>query len=417
MPCVRVIVLALMVFSPFNAFCFDLSFADSNVYVVENTGAATVSVTRVGTGDGFCSAGIRSIQNTAAPGWDYITTTGRVEFAPGQTVAQQVIPLISDTIPEATKAFRIVLEGLSNCAPGGLTNGTITVLDAQTIETMPQNFESGLPVGWSIATNADTNCYWRFDNPGSWPNYTGGKGVMVIADSDAAGEYAMDTELRTVPFAVATTALTYLVFKTDYYVGSYDIADVDVSGSGMSGPWTNLWRKQLYDYSGPVTELVELTPAVKGVSNVMVRFHYYNAYYDGYWQIDDVAILVEPDANTNGLPDWWETQYFGVLTNLNAQEDSDGDGALNGDEFIAGTDPRGTGSCFRVTELSWLNDNVTTRFPTAKGHFYDLLSRTNLMNQTWANGITRLHGVGGDTNITLPAPGPNGYYRLDVSRW
>lgn len=36
------------------------------------------------------------------------------------------------------------------------------------------------------------------------------------------------------------------------------------------------------------------------------------------------------NANTNGLPDWWETAYYGGLTNLPARGDSEGDGRARG---------------------------------------------------------------------------------------
>jgi hypothetical protein len=44
------------------------------------------------------------------------------------------------------------------------------------------------------------------------------------------------------------------------------------------------------------------------------------------------------DSNANGLPDWWETKYFGNL-NQTASGDFDGDGVSNLDEFLEGTNP------------------------------------------------------------------------------
>ena len=46
------------------------------------------------------------------------------------------------------------------------------------------------------------------------------------------------------------------------------------------------------------------------------------------------------DADTDGLPDWWESAYFGNATGTAATADNDGDGASNLEEFRAGTDPR-----------------------------------------------------------------------------
>jgi alpha-amylase len=47
----------------------------------------------------------------------------------------------------------------------------------------------------------------------------------------------------------------------------------------------------------------------------------------------------ETDANANGLPDWWEIEQFGGLTNILASGDEDGDGLDNLEELYYGRDP------------------------------------------------------------------------------
>lgn len=49
--------------------------------------------------------------------------------------------------------------------------------------------------------------------------------------------------------------------------------------------------------------------------------------------------ISETDINTNGLPDWWEIQQYGGLTNLNAYGDEDGDGVENQEEYWLGYSP------------------------------------------------------------------------------
>jgi len=44
------------------------------------------------------------------------------------------------------------------------------------------------------------------------------------------------------------------------------------------------------------------------------------------------------DTDHDGLPDWWEMQYFGNLSH-GPNDDPDGDGSTNLAEFLAGTDP------------------------------------------------------------------------------
>ncbi|MCX8157120.1 MAG: immunoglobulin domain-containing protein [Verrucomicrobiae bacterium] len=56
------------------------------------------------------------------------------------------------------------------------------------------------------------------------------------------------------------------------------------------------------------------------------------------------------DSDNDGLPDEWEAQY-GLQTNNpnDAQEDSDGDGLTNLQEYIAGTDPRNPASVLKLS--------------------------------------------------------------------
>jgi hypothetical protein len=46
----------------------------------------------------------------------------------------------------------------------------------------------------------------------------------------------------------------------------------------------------------------------------------------------------ETDVDGDGLPDWWELQYFGNL-NQGANNDPDGDGLTNLQEYQQGRNP------------------------------------------------------------------------------
>jgi hypothetical protein len=45
------------------------------------------------------------------------------------------------------------------------------------------------------------------------------------------------------------------------------------------------------------------------------------------------------DADGDGIPDWWEQQYFGSITNCAPGADPDGDGMPNLFEYLADTNP------------------------------------------------------------------------------
>jgi subtilisin family serine protease len=147
---------------------------------------------------------------------------------------------------------------------------------------------AGLPAGWTVTDNAGTGAVWVFNDPGQRGNLTGGAGGFAIADSDHAGQFNMDTELRTPLLDLTNFSNPVLKFKTYFHRYQSEVADVDVSINGASGPWTNVWRKSLADYTG--SETVDISSLAAGKANVMIRFRYYNANYEWYWEVDDVVI-------------------------------------------------------------------------------------------------------------------------------
>lgn len=161
------------------------------------------------------------------------------------------------------------------------------------------------PTNWTVSSTVP-NISWRFNNPGNKQNFTGGAGNFASADSDYFGAgNIMSTELRTPAMNLSSLMTVTLNFKTDfnYYAGgSAEVADVDVSVNGASGPWTNVWRKTAA-YRGPHTETIDVSALAAGQSNVMVRFFYRNAIYDGWWQIDDVQLgyCLAPNHSHPGL--------------------------------------------------------------------------------------------------------------------
>jgi hypothetical protein len=63
------------------------------------------------------------------------------------------------------------------------------------------------------------------------------------------------------------------------------------------------------------------------------------------------------DSNGNGIPDWWEMQYFGNL-NQTASGDYDGDGVDNLNEYLEGTDPADAASLDPRLHIQTANGRV-----------------------------------------------------------
>lgn len=142
------------------------------------------------------------------------------------------------------------------------------------------------PTNWLVS---GTVAGWRFDNPGGKTNLTGGTGGFAIADSDNAGAGVdLDTELRSPLMNLSTVATPTLTFNTDFNYfdgGLAEVADVDVSVDD-GATWVNVWRRQA-SYRGAVTLGL---PQAAGQAQVRVRFHYYQARWDAWWQVDDVRL-------------------------------------------------------------------------------------------------------------------------------
>ncbi|HMO03275.1 MAG TPA: thrombospondin type 3 repeat-containing protein [Kiritimatiellia bacterium] len=318
-------------------------------------------------------------------------------------------------------------------------------------------FTTGLPAGWAITTNGQVSQGWRFDDPVFRGNRTGGSGPFAIVESSLhSRNLQLATQLRTPPLNLRFAQQASLVFRTffDYRTArSNEVADVDVSVNGTSGPWSNLWRRTA-DASG--TFSLDLTPFA-GASNAVIRFHFYNAYQENYWQVDDVSVPCviclpppdtdgdgipdpvdncpnlanpgqedldgdgigdpcDPDRDGDGLPDLWETQHFAAPTPALPGADSDGDGVVNLDEFIAGTDPTNALSFLAIALPDIADGTGDCRVPvTATGRIYTLQWKPDLnVTGTWTETSQTRTGTGAAVTFSFTNSEPILFLRVGV---
>ena len=117
------------------------------------------------------------------------------------------------------------------------------------------------------------------------------------------------------------------------------------------------------------------TPA-EGYYTVVVD---YDGFLSGFRQ--DYSLLVSgqsvEDGDGDGLPDWWEQQYFGGVSQL-ASDDEDGDGSNNLTEYVAGTDPLNAQSMFTIQEFVPNAGGYVISWNSVEGRSYQVLKSSNL---------------------------------------
>ncbi len=125
------------------------------------------------------------------------------------------------------------------------------------------------------------------------------------------------------------------------------------------------------------------------------------------WGIDANGKLGTPD----GLPDDWQRLYFGSKTGDwdGPNVDSDGDGASNWQEFLAGTNPRDPNSVLKM-KLAHSPQGQRLGWNTVAGAVYQVQVSANF--ETWSNiGPPRL-AAGATDSMLLPAAEGRSYYRV-----
>jgi Tol biopolymer transport system component len=130
------------------------------------------------------------------------------------------------------------------------------------------------------------------------------------------------------------------------------------------------------------------------------------------------AFTAMVDSDGDGVPDWWMLQYFGHPTgqagdNSRAQDDFDGDGMSNLQEFLAGTDPTNPNSVFRI-QVSYISatNGVQVSWPASTSRNYRVQFKDDLSNPVWLDAAGPISVTAGQGFFGAPADQVNRYYRV-----
>ncbi len=244
-----------------------------------------------------------------------------------------------------------------------------------------EDFDGGSwpPVGWTVVDNLGNGSWYTSSFYGS-PNYTRGTGECAEIDSDYIGPGDVDTELITPAFDIPDEP-TFLTFRNEFdweIYGLDEIGDVDIGTWG--GTWTNLLRFQGDDNTADQT--IDLS-AYAG-QTAMIRFHYYQARDEEWWQIDDVCLYMN-DPSVPGIPFCFGDPGSGTPCPCSNDNDGSipGSGCDNG-IFASGANLTGSG----VASLS--NDTVvlsTTNLEPNNAGLYFQADNDLSPGIAWGDGL------------------------------
>lgn len=230
----------------------------------------------------------------------------------------------------------------------------------------------------------------------AWAGYVGGGPGFEIQAQRFAGEQALPAPGA--PLVCALDAYSLLVSWTPL-AGYSDFAAYHLYVDGASTPLVLTDNFKVFDEFNPTS---------------VHTFRLAYALKDGR-----VSPLSEPasgrtwgrDRNNDGLPDDWQAQYWGVnsATWPPAGADSDGDGASNLAEFLAGTDPTNPESALRLS-IQPTTGGLLLQWNAVPGSIYQLQASDDL--RTWSDAAGPAFAPGDQAASVVPTNAATVYYRV-----
>jgi hypothetical protein len=153
------------------------------------------------------------------------------------------------------------------------------------------------------------------------------------------------------------------------------------------------------------------------VTNVLLRARAQDFSLVGDWSLPTpFQINMTQDSNTNGIPDWWEMQYFGNLSQP-ANGDYDHDGVSNYAEYIADTNPTNSLSYLHLTGINPVAGGMRIQWEGGIFATQYVQRLNNLNTNVWLNISTSLPPTPISGSFT-DAPGTNAteFYRVKAVR-
>jgi len=245
--------------------------------------------------------GVTATLTTTTPGVTIVDGTASYPNIPAGAWADSLAPDLTvhlgpSVVCGSTASFQLVVHASEGSWSGAFDHALGHTLTGSA-SSLNESFAAGIPGTWTIVdggSGGGSAATWTASNPASRSIAPPMAAPLAIIDSDFAGTGNTQNEELITPIQNLSTAtaatLQFDQFFRWYDSGQSEIADVDVRSSLTGGAWVNVLRQQGASSPEPDHKTIDITAQAAGSANVQVRFHYYQASYEWYWQVDNVKI-------------------------------------------------------------------------------------------------------------------------------
>ncbi|HET9300327.1 MAG TPA: choice-of-anchor J domain-containing protein, partial [Candidatus Polarisedimenticolaceae bacterium] len=178
------------------------------------------------------------------------------------------------------------------------------------VNVLLESFAGGIPAGWTVVdggSGGGAASTWTTANPGNRIFSPPMVAPVVAVDSDNAGSGGpvQDEQLITPVLDLSDALTATLQFDQFFrwFSGNQDEkGDVDVRSSLTGGGWVNVFRNRGASSANPDHRTIDITAQAAGASDVQIRFHYYDASFEWWWQVDSVRVdmVIDPPCVMTG---------------------------------------------------------------------------------------------------------------------
>lgn len=279
------------------------------------------------------------------------------------------------------------------------------------------------------------------------PDYSNGWGLMnTLAAAELLRDFSNDpSRLKEEMLSNANRSDTHAFFSNGNEPVRVTLCWSDPPGGSVSshddrtprlvnnldlkvvGPDGTFWPYKL-DYADPAAnatatgendidnvEQVYIATPVAGKYTAVVD-------YDGTLQDGEqwYSLLVSgpgSDSDGDGMPDYWETEFFMNPTGAVATADPDGDGTDNLTEYISGYSPTDPGSVFEITESTpppGGNAPFILVWNPVAGRVYDVWWSDNMIYSPFTPIVANIPHTQNSYTDTVERTALQNFYRVDV---